>query len=114
MQSCDTDSLRVDTSIPYTSRSLWNPLEAFFEAAGYRLFVHDENNPEYDVPRNAGEIRSPDPFHVFISGQEEPSRFRCSVSGLAVKTVLELFVVVIDWLHLAEQQALCGYFYERW
>lgn len=58
-------------------RSLWNPLEAFFEQQGYRLFIYE--NEEFDIPKNPMEIRATDPYHVFIE-EPVPSRFYCTVS----------------------------------
>lgn len=57
-------------------RSLWDPLESFFEEQGYCLFVLESQ--QFDVPKNPTEIRTPDPYHVFI-GEPLPSRFRCIV-----------------------------------
>ncbi|KAK9900384.1 hypothetical protein P389DRAFT_177180 [Cystobasidium minutum MCA 4210] len=69
------------------ARSLWNPLEAFFEGLGYSLFVLDERT-SYQVPRNPTEIRAPDPYHVFVSGEPSPSRFSCPRNKLCAATRL--------------------------
>ncbi|KAK9900385.1 hypothetical protein P389DRAFT_11633 [Cystobasidium minutum MCA 4210] len=95
---------KVQPDIPHRTigraRSLWNPLEAFFETLGYTLFVLDWDTG-YQVPRNVNEIRAPDPYHVFV-GEPAPSRFMCTRNKLCAATKADGTHVVIQLLAIGE------------
>lgn len=71
------DEPRLDVK---SARYLWNPLESFFEEQGYILFVREKDS--FQIPRQPGEHRAPDPYHHYLEGQTPLSRFYCVVSGL--------------------------------